>query len=372
MGKDDLPSLKAIVAVQQGDTGFEYKGGNFTLTPQYIGHFMRPETEAFVKGQPRTECGFGCDWKPANRAKPTNVDLGRHELTHCGDGYQCSECPKCFKQKSQLNTHLRAKHSGQAKFACHGCAKQFTDQSSAHRHERVGKQHKYFNINGKPRVDSTRTGDAVAKKKKDSAPHPAPQPTGQMPLPAFMNPAVQFGLDEIEAENRRLRDLEYQAQLDIDDANVFGAYLTGPAPHLQGLPSTQQQFGYQPMQGFVQNAYQQFDQQYPLPQVGLQQGGFDGPFTQAPQMARAPVQDLGLFPIDPSLLGLNDPGPDVDNAVDNFFADEPIDNPLGFHLADDAAAPFELNAMWEPNFDDGPQLTPQQAADFFGDANFDA
>ena len=50
--------------------------------------------------------------------------------------YPCKECPKRFRNKQDLQKHMRT-HSGERPFPCRTCQRSFTCQSSRRKHEKL-------------------------------------------------------------------------------------------------------------------------------------------------------------------------------------------------------------------------------------------
>ncbi|XP_073411646.1 uncharacterized protein [Dendrobates tinctorius] len=94
------------------------------------------------QGAPKAKKSFSCS--ECEKCFKQKSVLNRHQRAHTGEKpFSCSECGKCFNQKSVLYRHQRA-HTGEKPFSCSECGKCFNQKSVLDRHKRVHTGEKPF------------------------------------------------------------------------------------------------------------------------------------------------------------------------------------------------------------------------------------
>ncbi|KAJ8362693.1 hypothetical protein SKAU_G00115240 [Synaphobranchus kaupii] len=73
---------------------------------------------------------------PLNFFQKQTVCRNKYEMNTGVKSYKCTDCEKCFKDKSGLNIHLRI-HMGEKPHNCTQCGKSFSQESQLNSHQRI-------------------------------------------------------------------------------------------------------------------------------------------------------------------------------------------------------------------------------------------
>jgi len=89
--------------------------------------------------------------------------------------YSCESCSKSFKERKNLNQHIRSVH-GPMKFTCSYCERSFTRKADAQKHERLIHQNICESVCSKRNVNRSVISDVAPAKRERTTELPSPPP----------------------------------------------------------------------------------------------------------------------------------------------------------------------------------------------------
>ncbi|XP_033753447.1 flocculation protein FLO11-like isoform X2 [Pecten maximus] len=131
MGSFEVPSNYLQTQWSEETSGSE--------TPiSYMTTISSPETMMTL-----TPCGPDMKCPECDFVTSKMYVMIRHRQSHSVQTFKCSRCPKSYTNKSQLDKHVRFKHTGQGHLVCDLCGRKYTSNTGLRMHKQSVHEHRY-------------------------------------------------------------------------------------------------------------------------------------------------------------------------------------------------------------------------------------
>ncbi|XP_073415602.1 uncharacterized protein [Dendrobates tinctorius] len=120
---------------QAKDLTFINTTGTYEIDDEWIKVEIPTDSDSDDQGVPLDDCESFCSLQTVKSKRCSSTDI-QHKRGHKRKkSYSCSECERCFTQKSYLYRHQKI-HTGEKLFSCSECGKCFFSKSYLVRHQR--------------------------------------------------------------------------------------------------------------------------------------------------------------------------------------------------------------------------------------------